>query len=243
VVEALREVMAAAAPLRWEPVEPVPVTWRSERRAFADRSTIQPPQMEVQLISVTGRAVMPVSALDGMLRRLVRLARDAELFDEAVAVATGSDSSSAWASSTIQEDRGFYEPERIQRGGPRGVAVERTGSVLVFRTLPRDFLGSLVDRASLATDLEPMLRLAAELAPDEVGRVVPVAGLEPIDRVLEGDPGRLGRTGGSIRTGRSHPVRTLPEAAVPLDAFPSAAPEVAEELAARLMAELRTRGI
>jgi hypothetical protein len=50
VVEALRDLVAEAAPLQWEPVEPVPVTWRSQRRAFADQSTIQPPQLEVQLI-------------------------------------------------------------------------------------------------------------------------------------------------------------------------------------------------
>lgn len=243
VIEALREISAAAAPLRWEPVDPVPVNWRSERPAFADRSNIEPPQLEVHLLSNSSRPAMSVSALQGLQRRLIRAARETELFPETAAVRTGSDASSVWATSIIEDDRGFYQPERIQHGGTRGVAAERTGSVLVFRTLPRDFLGSLVDRESLSADLDPMLRLAAELVPGEVGLVLPAAGLEPIERVREGDPRHLGRNSGSgPRMGRTAPVRTEADAAVPLSAFPMGASEVAQELAARLIAELRTRG-
>ena len=68
------------------------------------------------------------------------------------------------------------------------------------------------------------------------------AGLAPIDRVIEGDPSEVGhRSSGGMRMSGSKPVRTVPDVKVAVAALPRAIPEIAHELAARIMAELRTR--
>jgi hypothetical protein len=241
VLTALREVEQRGAMLTWQPTGPVTVRWRSERRPFVERSDAYTPLLEAHLAASGGHNVLSVAALQPLQRRLVRAAREAGLFAESAGVQMDNDGSSAWATSSVEEDRGFYTPERVWRSGTSGVAVDRSGTVLVFRPLPRDTMGSLVNRASLTADLAPLLRLAAEIVPGAVGQVVPAAGIEPFDQVMEGDPQRLGRNSAGIRIRGGHPLRTEPEDSVPLAAFPAAAPEVAAELAARLMAELRTR--
>ena len=242
VLEALRDVAADAAPLQWQPVtgEPV-VRWRASRPMLTDSSAIYVPVLEAHLAVAASKPLLPVSALRPLASGISRAGRDAGLFSEDAGLALGSDADTAWAVAADSRQAG-RSWNQVQRGGPSGVAVDRTGAVLAYAALPRDTLGTLVNDTYLAGQLEPLLRIAHHMLPAEVNEVVPVAGLEPVDRVVEGDPAELGhRSSSTLRMSASKPVRTVPDAKVAAAALPRAIPEIARELAARLMAELRTR--
>jgi hypothetical protein len=106
------------------------------------------------------------------------------------------------------------------------VAVDRDGSVTAWKPLARDTLGALVNQPYLAAELERMLRLGYEVLPCGVPEFAPAAGRDPITQVMEGDPADVG---------------TSADAKVAAAALPAAIPEIARELAARILAELRTR--
>jgi len=241
VLDALRAIGEQGAALRWEPAVPEPaVRWRSERAALADGSAGYIPVLELHLASVVGGPVLPVGALEPLASRLGRAGRDGGLFPESASVDLGSDAFSAWARSSARSAGGGWN--RARRDGPAGVAADRDGSVMSFRPLARDDLGSLVSLPVLAADLEPMLRLGHELLPPGITDFVPAAGLGPVTQVMEGDPADLGRrTSSGIRMSAQAPVRTAADAKVAAAALPAAIPEIASELAARILAELRTR--
>jgi hypothetical protein len=181
-----------------------------------------------------------VSALEPLAGRLVRAGRETGLFSESSSVDCGSDADAAWARSSGDQVR--REWNQVSSDGPTGVAVNRDGSVVAFKSLARDGLGSLVNKPYLAAELESLLQLAYEVLPTNISEVAPAAGLEPITQVMEGDPLDVGRrTGGGMRMSTSGPVRTRPDAKVVTAAMPAGIPEVAQELAARILAELRTR--
>jgi hypothetical protein len=124
------------------------------------------------------------------------------------------------------------------------VTVDRDGSVIAWKPLTRDTLGALVNQPYLAAELEPLLRLGYEVLPGGVTEFAPAAGLDPITQVMEGDPADVGRrhsSGMRMRMSTSGPVRTSADAKVAAAALPAAIPEIARELAARILAELRTR--
>ncbi|WP_119730056.1 DUF4062 domain-containing protein [Thermomonospora amylolytica] len=242
VLEALGEIKKLSAPLEWTPMSSEPPKWRSERPYIADAPNVtNPPVLEVHLLSVTDHNVLSVSDLEPLQRRLVRAAREVGIFADTASVTSNSDVTSAWASTVISDDRQTGAITQIRYGGLSGLVVDRTGSVLVFKPLPRDLIGSLINQESLAEDLAVLLRLAAELVPSSIRYVVPVAAIDPSDNLREGDPGNLGRSSGPIALGNDGPLRTEVEDAVQVDAFPGAALEVGKELAARLIATLRMR--
>ena len=180
------------------------------------------------------------AALRPLASRLGRAGCDAGLFSEAASVDLGSDSNTAWASSPRDQPRGSWS--QVSRGGPSGVAAGRNGGVVVFKPLARDMLGTLVNEAFLAREFEPLLRLGHEVLPTGLAEFAPAAGLAPIGQVMEGDPDQVGhRSSSGMRMSGSTPVRTVPDVKVAVAALPGAIPEIARELAARIIAELRTR--
>jgi hypothetical protein len=178
--------------------------------------------LEAHLASVATRPVLTVSALEPLTSQLARAGRGAGLFPESASVNLGSDVSSAWA----------VNPGEVPRSGWNQV-----------RPLVRDTLGSLVDQASLAGELELMLRLGYEVLPAGVSEFAPAAGLGPITAVTEGDPAEIGHrhsvTNSHMPT--DAPVRTAADVKVTATALPAGIPEIARELAARILADLRTR--
>lgn len=241
VLGALRKVAEESTPLRWEPVDTEPVVrWRADRPSLADGTAGYVPVLEAHLAAVTARPVLPVSVLAPLASRLGRAGRDAGLFTEAASVDLGSDTNGAWAKSCSDMTRRAWD--QVTRGGPSGVAVDRDGSVIAFKPLARDTLGALVNQPYLAAELEPMLRLGHEALPSGVTEFAPAAGLEPITQVMEGDPADVGhRNSSGMRMSTSGPVHTTADTKVAAAALPAAIPEIARELAARILAELRTR--
>lgn len=242
ILDALREVAGQGAPLHWEPAGTVPaVRWRSDRPALAaNRTPGYIPVLEVHLAPAIVRPVLPVSALEPLASHLGRAGRDAGLFPEDASVNLGSDANSAWATNSGETARRGWN--QVNRDGPTGVVVDRDGSVIVFKPLARDALGALVNQPSLAAHLESMLRLGHEVLPADVSEFAPAAGLGPITQVIEGDPADVGRRSSSgMRMSTETPVRTTADTKVAAAALPAAIPEIARELAARILAELRTR--
>lgn len=242
VLDSLREVARQETPLRWEPTDTMPtVRWRSDRPALAGSAIGDAPVLEAHLASVTARPVLTVSALAPLTSQLARTGRGAGLFPESAGVNLGSDASSVWAVNLGEIPRGGWN--QVHRAGPAGIAVDRDGSVLVFRPLVRDSLGALVDQASLAGELEFMLRLGYEVLPAGVSEFAPVAGLGSISGIAEGDPAGIGHRHGvsSLRMPTDTPVRTIADVEVAATALPAGIPEIARELAARVLADLHTR--
>ena len=242
VIGALKALEKRNAPLSWVPASPVSVTWRADRKALADPpNTIRPSVLEVHLLAVAERRAITVSALESIRSKITRVARDLGFFSESASVTGNTDMNSAWATTLTEDGRRSFATGQVQRGGLSGIAVDRSGSVLAFKPLPRDMIGALVNLQSLTADLANMIRLSAELIPDGIEFVVPAAGIDPLGNTDEGDPSALGRSGGGIRITSGDPLRTEPEDAVDLNAFPEASVEVGKELAARLLTDLRSR--
>jgi len=216
------------------------VRWRSDRLVLADHTQGYIPVLEAHLASVVGRPVLTVGALEPLASQLGRAGRDAGLFTEAARVDLSSDANSAWATSLGEVTRRGWN--QVRRDGPTGVAVDRDGSVIVFKPLARDTLGTLVNQESLTADLVPMLRLGHEVLPADISEFAPAAGLGPITQVMEGDPADVGRRSSSgMRMSTETPMRTMADTKVAEATLPTAIPEIARELAARIFAELRTR--
>ncbi|RCG31634.1 DUF4062 domain-containing protein [Sphaerisporangium album] len=244
VVAALAELKELNKPLSWTPVSmPPAVSWRRDRQYAADRpNAFNPSILEVHLVAPAGRNVVAVSALPAVEKQIIRSAREADFFIDSASVDSGSDLSSAWASTFVGEARNNYSINQIRVSGRQGASVDRTGSVLIFKPLPRDMIGGLVNRESLTTDIATMLRLAAQIVPLDAGLMIPVAGIDPVGSTRLGDPRKLGRSSGALHLGNNEaPVRTEPEGAVPLGSFPEAAVEIGAELAAHLVAHLKQR--
>jgi hypothetical protein len=195
--------------------------------------------LEAHLAALTPRPLLPVSALQPQASRLGRAGRDTGVFDEDAGLNIGSDTNGAWA-ATIS-GRASRSWDQVHTDGPTGIAADRNGTILAYKSLPRDSLGTLVSESYLAGQLEVLLRTAYEVIPTGIGEIAPTSGVEPVDRVAEGDPAALGhRSSSTLRMSGSPAVRTAPDAKIAVAALPGAIPEVTRELAARLMAELRT---
>jgi hypothetical protein len=88
-----------------------------------------------------------------------------------------------------------------------------------------------------------MLRLGYEVLPAGVSEFAPAAGLGPITGVTDGNPADIGHrhSASGLRMPTDMPVRTTPDLKVATTALPAGIPEIARELAARILADLRTR--
>jgi Domain of unknown function (DUF4062) len=240
VLDALRELGQQAVPLRYDPItNAVAVRWRADRRPPVGNSRsfdIHEPRLELHL-ATAGAPVVPVGALESRARHLGKIGRDLDLFPDSAALTIDSDTSGAWALAQLADDHRGGAVNGLRRGGPRGIALDRSGSVLVFETLKRDWLGSLVDQPYLTDRLVQLIHVAATVLSAEAPTVVPAAAIDPIGQVMEGDPSELGRrSSGSMRMTQNEPVRTEPDFQIDMRALPSGVRELASELSARLIA-------
>ena len=111
----------------------------------------------------------------------------------------------------------------------------------LFR-LEGDSLGYIVEAGDLALRIASMLRLAAELVPDD-SQVALAAGLGPTDQVVEGrlsDRGRRSQVTLGSAFGRQALALAEPEDSVPAATLRSASEEIGRELAARVLRQFRT---
>lgn len=240
VVTALRTLAVPPAALTWQRMTgPSTVRWRAERPPLVDQRAYAP-VLEVHVLrDDPAVALLPVGALADLAGRLASRARELGFFDQRDPLRVNHDAGSAWAVRPSEPPRGggfiarSFDPYA-------GLAVDRDGAGLAFKTLPADVMGALINQDDLRQRLVVLLRALAPHIRGEADRVALAAAIEPVDQVFEGDPAEVGRrTSGAMRMVTGAAARTEPQDTVPLTSLTSATSEIANELAARLLQEIR----
>lgn len=228
VAVALRELAIAPGTLDWEPLtNGLNVPWRVLARFVAQRSLAI---LETHVLSLGPVRPLQATAVEALPARLARTGRAAGFFREDQALTTETGES--------------FARVRISLGGrdrEAGLGLTDVGVVTIWEELPGDMLGTIIDRASLATRLAGHLRIAGDLAP-EVSRVALAVGLRGIAWVSEGDPAEVGRRNSGTMPGFGRAVDDAlvePRDSVPRELLASAAREIGDELAMRLLLRYR----
>jgi len=242
VGEALKALPPADAPLRLIPVpQPPAVAWLDEATGLRPRG-VDAPVLELHLVP-TGApvAVAGAGALAATAKSLARDVRAFGLVADHQGLDTGSNNFRAWAARRPhaehhQSDRAVGWTEEAWGG----VAVTASGAVVAWQSLPRDMFGSFVQQRSLQTQITQMTGLLAPYVTEAVQVAVAVR-LAPAHDVKEGDPARVGHrnSGGGLRSRASLPVVQEPTFAVETAVLTQARGDLADEIATRLMNDIR----
>jgi hypothetical protein len=228
VTETLRIVEKEPSALRWSPlkgevvepvVEPDWITTASHSRGYLLGGTI----LEVHALPVGEGERLRVQELDLLGQRLAAAMREQGFF------ATGE------ALYVDASDRGVIVEVPGQPRGERGARILRDRTTAYWTTLPRDSLGTIIDRDDIATRVEGLIRNVSETAIPHAEVALAVS-LGPLDFTSEGSFEDLGRrTSASMGITSGEIARVPPEDSVAFDALPQGAPEIAAELTARLL--------
>lgn len=230
--ELLAEVAAAIRELEQAPTAlslsrltaPVSAPWKAFE-GHGWRSTATAIEIHAIPIPPTQFSATVLTALPG---RLARAGRECGLFTEDQALDTGH--AEAWVHAATKPDR---------QVPIAGVRVTSTGTVSVWREMPSDMLGVILDPADLAPRIATMLRLAAELLPRDCAAALAI-GLYGLWSVMEGQAADLGhRSSGSMPARQAEAALVEARDSVPVGALESAVDEIARELALRLILRFR----
>lgn len=227
VVEKLRELDQEAGPLVWVPLEraasPEWIITEAQLRDIGVGPTVE---LHVLPLGVTSR--VSATELERTPDHLARLGRDHGLFGtgDALELRGGEDRAHA-ARAASRELRAA------------GIAVNRGHQVSLWTELPRDSMGSILDKADLATRLGQLIRVAAELVPAGAEQVALAVGLGPTQMVSEGDIRDLGRRSSASMGMGDRLIRIDGDDAVTASVMVRAADEIGAELATRLILRFR----
>ena len=240
VARALHGLDVPPPPLAYLPLtQPVQVVWRRDRPALTDRS-LYAPVLEVHALPTATGPLRPVSQLSDLAERLAVRGREIGFFGQADALQMDHDSTTSWVLRSSDPRSGGRFDERPS-DPYSGIAVGRDGAAMIFQSLPTDTMGALVDQADLGQRISVLLRILAPHLPT-TEHVALAAALDPLDRVTEGNPALVGNRSSGTMTmhGREAAARAEPVDQVARAALASGLPAVADELAVRLLQELRT---
>lgn len=215
---------------------PVNVTWRRDRAsipAVRDSAAV----LEVHVIPIEATSLRPVAALSDLANRIASDARQQGFFGHGDALDINTDGVIAWA---VRHDPHHRVTWGTATTDPyAGVYVARTGAPSAFQALPRDTLGSLVNEADLTQRLTILLRHLLPYLPDSA-HVTVTAAIDPADSVVEGDPQAVGsRNSGTMGIGYGTALRADPADQIATASLAPHLHEVAQDLAARLILDLR----
>lgn len=240
VARALTDLNVPAPPVTYMPLtSPVQVLWRSDRPALAHRN-LYAPVLEVHVLPTGTGPLLPVSQLSAVAEGMASGGRDMGFFGQGSALTVNHDSASAWAvrMGDPRSVGGMYGEQR-QSEPYAGMAIGRDGAAMIFQALPTDMLGSLVNQQDLAQRITVLLRTLGHRLPG-TEHVALAVGLEPLERVTEGDPSLVGdRRSGSMAHSRASAARAEPVDQVLRASLIDGLPAVAEELAVRLLQAMR----
>jgi uncharacterized protein DUF4062 len=235
VGEALKALPPRAGILRLAPVtSPVTVPWLAESGFLAPQ--VSAPVLEAHVVPVGPTTLAGALALAAAAAALARDARASSFVSEGEPMVVGSDNKRAWAIRPAERSGGFLE-RTVEEF--RGLVSNASGTSTSFRSLTTDFVGALIDRASLQRDIAQLISIAAPHAALE-SQVAVAVGLSNAERVWEGDPQQVGtRTGGAMRSREGLTIRVGSDFAVESQVLGSLIGEVAAELAARVINEIQ----
>lgn len=213
--------------VQWFPLETkLPVTWRSDLREIRREggATV----LELHLIPVD-RQHLEVRKLDSLQAELSRLGRAGGLFSSAEGLR-----SSAGADSV------FCQTDGARVGSGSGLLVTRSGQRGAWFTLPRDSLGSVFDPVDVQPRLESLLSLLLDIPIPTSTKYSFALRLAPCMLLSIGSASVIGvrRSTTMPFTSRPDAISVLPGDAVTVEALGGNLSDVAEELLARMKAEL-----
>jgi hypothetical protein len=234
VVSALQNIAAGPDPLRWRAIgEPPEVQWRAQFDQRDLASSQYTAVLELHFIPIGTVESLPVGRLDSIAKAFAAVGREFGIFEHEHPLNVGKDGSAAWAAVT---------PAALLRDRPAivGLRLTRNRRLSVWKELPWDSMGPLLDPEDLRRQMTDMVRLAAATGVLVGDETAPVAGIESIESLVQGSLVDLGRRTSAqyLWTGRPH-VRTDIEDAIPTASLPAGASEIADELVARLLVKLR----
>ncbi|WP_412148512.1 toll/interleukin-1 receptor domain-containing protein [Curtobacterium flaccumfaciens] len=214
------------AGLSWQPWNPeAPMRWRD---AFIPtRSSGGFAVLEVHLVP-TSDVVVPVRQLERVAGDLVRSGRTAGVFMEDVGVDAQHTADAAIALA------------QISRGQEAGLLVSRDGRRAGWRTLPNDTLGGILDPDDATTTVKALLSALLSVDAPEPQRWAPGVAITSALLLSVGSTTDLGRrTSATMRFGGRDRIESTPQDSVEASAIRGNLADIADEIAARVVAAAR----
>jgi hypothetical protein len=200
--------------------EPLPVDWYDGHESGV---------LELHLVPVGDLDRLQARRLQAMPDALAALGRQEGLFTNAEGLTCDSSANSAWAKATSRRNSDVA-----------GLAVTRDGHRSAWSSLPRDTLGSILDRHDLVPRLNMLLQALVRVDGPLPTRFAPAVGISSVAMVTEGAIAQMPRTTAGIHMQlRGKHIRVPAKESVPARLLVDDAIEVVEELAAGLLAEFR----
>jgi hypothetical protein len=185
--------------------------------------------LELHLVPVGELDRLQARRLQAMPDALAALGRREGLFTNAEGLACDSSANSAWAKA-----------KHRQNFDVAGLEVTRDGRRSAWSSLPRDMMGSILDRHDLVQRLSLLLRTLVLVEGPLPTRFAPAVGIFDASSVAEGSAAQVPRTSVEFHSRlMGENIRVPAEESVPARLLVDDAAEVVEELAARLLAEFR----
>lgn len=239
VGEALKALPVPGAPLRLQPVaQPPQVPWLHDTGLRP--AQVDAPVLEIHLLPLPAGHVT-ATALAATAKSLARDLRQSGHVDEQEPLTTGSDNHRAWAArpphtTHHRTNNGMGRTDEAWRGA----AVASTGSAAAWLSLPHDLFGTTVSRDQFRRDIAALLTLAAPHANDAPAYAVALR-LAPAGQIREGDPDEMGRqnSGGAMFGREGVAIELAPDLAVDAHALRQTVGDLADELATRVINDVR----
>ncbi|MFB9741739.1 DUF4062 domain-containing protein [Pseudonocardia sulfidoxydans] len=183
------------------------------------------------------RARLSTMQLRGIAQRAERVLREIGSVPQSSGLeSTIVDDGSVVVRSSEQLPRSTGGVTGFTPGGFGGVSASPSGQVAAWQLLPRDFAGSLVDHDFLRETISKLLRLIGQLEAIPSDLVTPYVSIAPADGVRQGSPGTLGqRSSGQLSLQQGRVLETKADDCLKTALLASAADEIADELAQRIL--------
>lgn len=218
----------SGARLKWRPAtEAFDVVWRSD--LLRGTSGLEPTGLEVHIVPVGEVERLEVRRLRHLAEELATAGRTRRLFTIVEQLRTDSNDQAAWATSTSTD----------HLHGPAGLAVHRDGQRSAWAPLPRDDLGAVLGLDDLVGRIEELLNLLAVIdLPAPIQAAIAV-GVEPSSLIAEGRIVEMPCSRATMGSRREPHIRIQPDDVLPYTDLLNHGRDVAEGMAARLIATLR----
>jgi len=212
----------AEVPLSEPLSEPLAIEWRRDRRSPTRTSR---PILEVHLVPVGGAERLPVRRLAPLATELAQQGRINGLFGIGESLTVDSSDMKAWAFAVND------------RKNSSGILVRRTGQRSAWSALPRRYDQAILIPEDVVEQLANLMTTLLDLDMPAPSRLAAAVGLQPVHTVIISSLFGARPT----RTPDTFPprLRIEPEEALTVEHLRRTLTEVAEELAARLVAAFR----
>ncbi|MBD1270786.1 DUF4062 domain-containing protein [Aeromicrobium tamlense] len=240
VTKALNEQQIPAPPFQQVALtHQVEVAWRSQQSSIPGIRDSHTPVLEVHVAPIEPTPLRPVAALGDLAVRLAGDARQQGFFGHGDPLDIDSDTNYAWAVRVDDGQRRGGGWNELRTDPYAGIYVSRPGAVTIFQALPRDTMGAMVDDNDLTQRFTVLLRHLVAYLPASANITI-AAAIDPADSVTLGDPTAVGhRNSGTMGAFGRGPIYAPPADQIATSTLGTHLHEVARDLAARIVQQLR----